>query len=271
MTTVFWVAVGVMTLGALYFVLQPVFRKTGVKVPWVLVIGLPIFAAAAYVILGSPKLAADPETTPAAAGPAIAGAPGSSMPSDGKVDAVSNLVDGLAARLEENPDDGKGWLLLAQSYDHMGRSEEAQAAYAKAKALGEYNEALENATTGAAAATAPVSADNGVRVTGRVMLAPALADAVQPSDTVFIFARAEGEKGAPAAVVRKPATGWPIEFSLSDAQSMVSGVRLSNYDKVVVTARISRSGDASDPLQGMEAKSGAVDVHDGAPVELVIE
>ena len=39
-------------------------------------------------------------------------------------------------RLEEHPDDAKGWLLLAKSYDHVGRPEDAAAAYDKARELG---------------------------------------------------------------------------------------------------------------------------------------
>jgi len=39
------------------------------------------------------------------------------------------MVEGLAARLEEDPDDPQGWLRLANAYEVLGRSEEAIAAY----------------------------------------------------------------------------------------------------------------------------------------------
>lgn len=52
------------------------------------------------------------------------------------LDSVDNMVGGLEARLRDNPDDGKGWLLLAKSYRHMGRMDEARDAYRKAESLG---------------------------------------------------------------------------------------------------------------------------------------
>ena len=52
------------------------------------------------------------------------------------LDSVDNMVGGLEDRLRDNPDDGKGWLLLAKSYRHMGRMDEARDAYRKAEVLG---------------------------------------------------------------------------------------------------------------------------------------
>jgi len=49
---------------------------------------------------------------------------------------VASLVDGLAARLHENPDDAGGWLLLAKSYRFLERAEDARLAYRRAAALG---------------------------------------------------------------------------------------------------------------------------------------
>ena len=53
-----------------------------------------------------------------------------------KLDSVANLVGGLETRLQENPEDAKGWLLLAKSYDHLGDNEKALRAYTKAVELG---------------------------------------------------------------------------------------------------------------------------------------
>ncbi len=49
---------------------------------------------------------------------------------------VDSMVGGLEQRLEQQPGDGKGWLLLAKSYRHLGRLEDARRAYEKADALG---------------------------------------------------------------------------------------------------------------------------------------
>ena len=45
-------------------------------------------------------------------------------------DQIVQMVEGLAARLKANPDNPKGWAMLARSYKVMGRLEEAEAAFA---------------------------------------------------------------------------------------------------------------------------------------------
>lgn len=53
-----------------------------------------------------------------------------------KTASVTQLLAGLETRLAQSPDDGKGWLLLAKSYEHLGRLGNAASAYEKANALG---------------------------------------------------------------------------------------------------------------------------------------
>ena len=60
-----------------------------------------------------------------------------------KADPVANLVDGLKARLQANPDDVNGWVLLARSYQHLQRWEEAFEAAREAKKRG-YSEVIIN-------------------------------------------------------------------------------------------------------------------------------
>ena len=55
---------------------------------------------------------------------------------DQKAASVTNLVGGLEAKLSQNPNDAKGWLLLAKSHDHLGDRQAAWAAYARARELG---------------------------------------------------------------------------------------------------------------------------------------
>lgn len=45
---------------------------------------------------------------------------------------MQEMVDSLAARLKANPNDPKGWAMLARSYKAMGRFEEAQQAFERA-------------------------------------------------------------------------------------------------------------------------------------------
>jgi len=48
---------------------------------------------------------------------------------------IEGMVEGLAARLEENPDDVEGWQMLARSYSVLGRDDDALNAYAKVATL----------------------------------------------------------------------------------------------------------------------------------------
>lgn len=56
---------------------------------------------------------------------------------DAVAPAVSELVQGLEARLAQNDADFAGWVLLAQSYLHMGAPVAAQPAVARARSLAE--------------------------------------------------------------------------------------------------------------------------------------
>jgi cytochrome c-type biogenesis protein CcmH len=49
---------------------------------------------------------------------------------------IRSMVDRLAARLEQNPNDKDGWTRLAHAYDVLGESEKAEAARARAAGLG---------------------------------------------------------------------------------------------------------------------------------------
>jgi cytochrome c-type biogenesis protein CcmH len=60
-----------------------------------------------------------------------------------KTASVGTLVGGLEARLVANPDDAKGWILLARSHDHLGNHEKAWNAYSRARDLGTTDHALE--------------------------------------------------------------------------------------------------------------------------------
>jgi cytochrome c-type biogenesis protein CcmH len=53
-----------------------------------------------------------------------------------QLDSVSTLLTGLESRLQNEPNDLKGWSLLAQSYAFVGRMEDAYTAIDRAVELG---------------------------------------------------------------------------------------------------------------------------------------
>ncbi len=81
-------------------------------------------------------------------------------------------------------------------------------------------------------------------IQGQVSLAPALQAQVRPGDTVFIVARAAQGPRMPLAILQLRAADLPARFTLDDHSAMDPALRLSRYSEVVVTARISRGGEA---------------------------
>jgi cytochrome c-type biogenesis protein CcmH len=96
-----------------------------------------------------------------------------------------------------------------------------------------------------AATQAPPAATSARGLTVKVDLAAALKDQVQPSDSVFIFARATSGPPMPLAVKRLTVADLPAEVSLSDSDAMMPQLKLSGFAQVQLVARISRSGNAT--------------------------
>jgi cytochrome c-type biogenesis protein CcmH len=95
-----------------------------------------------------------------------------------------------------------------------------------------------------AAATASAAAPSATAVSGRVELDPVLLAQVADTDTVFIVAKAADGPRFPLAVLRKQVRDLPLQFTLDDTMGMMPGVKLSQFPQLVVTARISKSGNA---------------------------
>ena len=90
------------------------------KIAVFLLLLMPIFAVTGYALLGNPR-ALDPTQT--------------SAPPKMTQEQINGMVAKLAEKMAANPDDLKGWLMLARSYKTMGRFEEAANAYGKAEKL----------------------------------------------------------------------------------------------------------------------------------------
>ena len=108
----------------------------------------------------------------------------------------------------------------------------------------------------------------GVR--GTVSLSPKLKKDVKPDDVLFVFARAAGGPPMPLAVLRARAGDLPLTFSLDDSMAMATGMSLSSHPKVVVVARVSKSGSAKPTKGDLEGASRPV-ANDAAGVAVVID
>jgi cytochrome c-type biogenesis protein CcmH len=118
--------------------------------------------------------------------------------------------------------------------------------------------------SGAGVSGAGVSgaAVSGAAVSGEVRLAPELATRLAPGDTVFVTARAAQGPRIPLAVQRLQGKELPASFRLDDALAMAPNMKLSGFAEVVISARVSRSGQAL-PQSG-DLESAPVPVKSGA-------
>lgn len=82
---------------------------------------------------------------PANARPELAN--GAAATDEKRIAPIASLVEGLKQRLQKEPNDVKGWVLLAKSYHHIGDWHEAAKAAAKARELGYTDEILPNEQT----------------------------------------------------------------------------------------------------------------------------
>jgi cytochrome c-type biogenesis protein CcmH len=89
---------------------------------------------------------------------------------------------------------------------------------------------------------APAAVAQGARLKVHVTLSDALKSRVQPSDTVFVFARAVSGPPAPLAVKRVTVADLPVDVELTDADAMMPQLKLSNFPEVQLVARVSRAG-----------------------------
>jgi cytochrome c-type biogenesis protein CcmH len=108
----------------------------------------------------------------------------------------------------------------------------------------------------------------GVR--GTVRLAPELAKQVKPDDLVFVFARAAEGPPMPLAVMRAKAGELPLAFNLNDSMAMAQGLTVSAHPRVVVTARVSKSGSAKPAPGDLQGASPPV-ANDASGVRVLID
>lgn len=108
------------------------------------------------------------------------------------------------------------------------------------------------------AGPAQAKAVAGAKVGGTVRLSPELARDAKPDDTVFVFARASEGPRMPLALMQRRVRDLPLKFELDDTQAMNPAARLSSAQQVIVTARVSRSGQAQPQPGDLEGATQAV-------------
>ena len=100
---------------------------------------------------------------------------------------------------------------------------------------------------------------------------PELKARLGASDVLFVFARAAEGPRMPLAIQRLPATSLPVTVTLDDSTSMMPELKLSTVPRVVIGARVSKSGQATPQPGDFEALSDPVPNRHAEPVRLRIE
>ncbi len=215
---------------------------------------------------------------------------------------VDELLVGLKQRLEAQPDDVDGWVLLSKSYYHLDRRQEADDAFEKAKTLGytgswqplpridsfsqsksssSFNSSIsfKDYKIGDDIALAKNQPDETVGQAGsmeanglklKISLTSALQQSLSPEFPVYVFVRAAEKPGPPLAVVRKRVAELPFELVLNDSNAMMPGKTISSAEQVIAGARISISGNPQRQSGDYEQLSNSIPSNSSKTVELVI-
>jgi cytochrome c-type biogenesis protein CcmH len=113
---------------------------------------------------------------------------------------------------------------------------------------------------GAGAVGGATATNANATVSGTVTLSAALAKQAQPDDTVFVFARASEGSRMPLAILRKQVKDLPLTFKLDDSMAMSPANALSSAGKIIVSARVSKSGNAMPQPGDLTGQTAPVDV-----------
>lgn len=260
----FWFFAGVLSTLAVGLVLKTAL-KTMLKPS--LIIGALIVVAGMVLFVwlmipGPPGVMRDVDAS------ARAGAgtpPRGSTQSAGSMDV---MLAQLEQRLAGQGGSDADWELLAQTYEFIGRTADAQGARSHHLSV-----APDGPGAAAAAQPAPVAAAGAAspEVDGDVELADALKSRVPAGLTLFIIAKALDSPGAPVAIVRTTTSHWPLSFTLNDASAMVADRKLSTAGSVTVEARVSRSGTAMPQPGDFQSVVMTVNPRERKPVRLLID
>lgn len=188
----------------------------------------------------------------------------------------------IAKALKLQPDSEIGLWLFGMSKAELGQYDEAIATWRKLQqryqpGQPDYQEVQEMIDTalqrsgkqpeapkpGPAAAATPT-----VKV--QVTLDAALKAAVSPEDSVMVYVKAANGPKMPLAAVKRQVKDLPLSVTFDDSMAMMPTMKISSVDEVVVTARVSKSGNAI-PQSGEPIGTAKVSGLQRGDVKVVID
>ena len=130
--------------------------------------------------------------------------------------------------------------LAVQSWERLAQQLPPDTDEARA-IKGSITEARSKAGLSAPAPT-PV-ASSGKEISGKIEISTELKSNIKSGDIVMVIARKPGER-MPVAVLKAPATDFPMRFTLNDALAMNPSAPLSQLSEASIEVRISKTGMA---------------------------
>lgn len=179
----------------------------------------------------------------------------------------SEIIDGI---LQRNPNHLHGLWLAGLAAAEREDKARAVGYWSKLKSLmpagGEQAQELDKLIAemgGGPSAPADTSAAAGKSIQVKVSLSAELKERAAPDDVLFIFARAAEGPPMPLAISRKKAGDLPTEITLDDGMAMAPGMKLSSYPRIVIGARISKTGNAMPSPGDLQGLTAPVEAQDG--------
>ena len=203
----------------------------------------------------------------------------------------ASALDRLDRALEIDPDHEKALWLGGFAAAQSGRPDTAVARWerllgrqppgsreesivtellARVRGAGDTTPAARSATPGPAGSAIGAGPVGGARIVVEVSLAPDLGIEFDAGEPVFVFARAPSGAGPPVAVARTVVGALPATIALDESNAMIPSQSLAGVERVLVAARVARSGTANRTSGDVEGVAGPVAVADTAPVGVVI-
>ncbi len=214
-----------------------------------LAVALPLAAIALYVAIGRPDaLSTSGKPSAAVMSPAAEGMPAADGGQKPGMD-MQAAIDSLRAKLDKNPNDADGWLLLGRAYESMGRNDDGRKALEKAYALAPDKPAIEIAY---AEAMALGSADRRIDGEPLRMIRHALQVEPDNQDGLWLFGMSHYQQGRYAEAI----AAWEkIRVQLgpdSDVLQSVTGMIADAKAHLDggTTAAMPAAGDATQAAAG---------------------
>jgi cytochrome c-type biogenesis protein CcmH len=82
---------------------------------------------------------------------------------------------------------------------------------------------------------------------------------LKPNATIYVFAKAVSGPPMPLAVVKHKASELPLQVVLDESMSMMAGLSIAEFDRIIVTAKISESGLATSSPDDLVTESAPLE------------